>query len=207
MPRLYFIRHAKSEANEQGILASRLDYPLSRRGFLQASEIAEVFCNSFSIDRIIVSPLKRARQTSAFFEKRTGIQGEVRAELTEQHLGKYSGMSYSDIKLEKDYEHDRAARWDWVPEGGGESYAMLVQRINPLLKELSKINDNSHILLVTHAVTLRLIRAILEATLPEYPLSIPRNAEIWEVNFTKLGKHHDILIQLLVSDSETSSRI
>ncbi len=192
MPELFFIRHAESKANEQGILAGRLDFPLSDRGLKQAEETAEKFCSIFEIDRILGSPLLRARQTARAFEKCTGIQAEIKGELAEQHLGRYSGMSYKEIEEEEGYAHDRSARWDWIPEGGGESYSMIARRIEPLLEELSGIGEKSRILLVTHAVTLRIFRGALEATLPIYPLTIPANAEIWEVPFIKLGMVHEI---------------
>lgn len=192
MPELFFIRHAESKANEQDILAGRLNFPLSERGLKQAKETSEKFCSTFKIDRILVSPLLRARQTAEFFEKCTGLQAEVKEELTEQNIGIYSGMSYKEINGAEGYVHDRSARWNWIPEGGGESYYMIARRIEPLLKELSVIGYKSRILLVTHAVTLRIFRGILEATLPKYPLTIPANAEVWEVSFSKLGMAHHI---------------
>ncbi len=47
-------------------------------------------------------------------------------------------------------------------------------------------------LLVTHAVTLRMIMATLEQTLPDYPHEIAKNGEIWKLRFTGIGKIHQV---------------
>ena len=63
-------------------------------------------------------------------------------------------MSYEEIEKEEGCIHDRSSRWNWIPEGGGESYSMIAKRIEPLLEELSMDEVKSPILLVTHAVAL-----------------------------------------------------
>jgi broad specificity phosphatase PhoE len=87
--------------------------------------------------------------------------------------------------------HDRSKRWRWIPEGGGESYEMIANRLVPFFQSLESLEGDS-ILFVTHAVTLRLIKATLEQTLPDYPLNIAKNGEIWKVEFTGLGNIHEI---------------
>ena len=66
---IYIIRHAESEANQQEILASQLDYPLSSKGIDDASQIAAQFRQTIAdkLDGIYSSPLKRAVQTAKPF--------------------------------------------------------------------------------------------------------------------------------------------
>ena len=59
---------------------------------------------------------------------------------------------------------------------------------------------DKHILIVTHAVVFRLLRAALENSLPIYPKDFPNNGEIWKVRFQGLGFHHDIE-SILLGDS------
>ena len=191
MGQLYLIRHAQSEANKQRIMASRLPFPLTAEGIADAELIAEELGEKVSIDRIISSPLIRATQTAEAFAKRFGLDVEEDERISEQNLGRYSGMSYDQVKEEKQYETVTAKRWDWVPEGGGESYGMIAERVKSFFSEMDP-GSKEAVLIVTHAVTFRLIRAVLEDSLPLYPNGFPNNGEIWKVDFKGLGKKHGI---------------
>jgi broad specificity phosphatase PhoE len=187
----YFIRHAESQANDKKILAGHLDFPLSIQGKKDIENIAGEFFKKVKIDMIISSPLKRALETASAFSKLYGLMIEKDDKLIEQNLGIYSGMSYDEIETEEGYEHDRTKRWNWVPEKG-ESYKMVADRVRPFFENILSVSENLNILVVTHAVTLRLIRGILENTLPLYPENIAQNGEIWKVDFKGIGKFHKI---------------
>ena len=189
MKTIYFIRHAQSEANARDVLASRQPFPLSAKGRADAAAIAAEFKAIAGLDRIICSPLPRAQQTAAPFGETFGLDVEMDERLTEQELGVFSGMTYAELDEHADYMHKRTKRWKWVPRGGGESYEMIAQRLDPFFREVESLLGE-RILFVTHAVTMRLIRAHLEQTLPEYPVELARNGEIWKTQFTKLGDPH-----------------
>ncbi len=191
MKTIYFIRHAQSEANLQDILASRQDYPLSVKGRQDAEAIAVAFSQIAVLDRVISSPLSRAQQTAAPIAAQFGLEVETDERLTEQELGVFAGMSYAELELRSDYMHERSKRWSWVPAGCGESYDMIAQRLVPFFKDLETL-EGTNVLFVTHAVTMRLIRATLEQTLPDYPREIARNGEIWKTTFSKLGEAHRV---------------
>lgn len=203
--KFYFMRHCQSSANEEGVLASQLDYPLSELGHRQAELIAERFYEAAgggAVTRIICSPLLRARETAAPFENRYRVNAESNHLLIEQHLGRYSGLSSEQLKYEPGYEHNRLNRWNWVPDGGGESYRMVAKRV----KEFFLQEHAPGTLCVTHAVTMRMMYAVLSATLPAYPNWIPDNGEVWEVEFTGLGVEHEITVHKLGKELITHSR-
>lgn len=189
MKTIYFIRHAQSEANEKDILASRQDFPLTEKGRRDAEAIAVELKEIASLDRIVCSPLLRAQQTATPIAKAFGLEVETDERITEQELGVYAGLTYAELDERDDYMHDRTKRWTWVPDGGGESYEMIARRLEPFFQSLETFEGDS-ILFVTHAVTLRLIKATLEQTLPEYPREIAKNGEIWKINFTGFGDTH-----------------
>jgi broad specificity phosphatase PhoE len=204
MKQLFIVRHTESEANKKNILASQIDFPLSDTGTQQAVKIADAFFHLFSVDRIISSPLLRAYQTATYFaQKDQQIAIEKNTTLIEQNLGIFSGMAYAELETRDDYCHDRSQRWNWIPEGGGESYRMVAKRAASFFTEIEKEHRSQSILIVTHAVTMRLIRAILEATLPIYPDEIPANGEIWEVHFRGSGFRHNIKSHLLANIAHT----
>jgi len=190
MPTLFFMRHAESAANRERILASQTDVSLTPEGMQGAYDIARDFLKDFSLDSIFVSPQLRACQTASPFEKMSGKKAEIDKALSEQHLGRFTGMSYDDVKLDTAYEKDVTKRWNWIPEGGGESYKMLSERISPFFNKFDSTDERSKIFIVTHAVTLRIVKALLEVTLPVYPEKIANNGEIWKVDFKGLGYKH-----------------
>ncbi|MBN2627119.1 MAG: histidine phosphatase family protein [Spirochaetales bacterium] len=208
--KLYFMRHGESEANSLDILASRKDFALTERGKKDAEEISREFPDRVGpLTGIISSPLKRARQTAEPFCRLTRREAEIIEAVTEQELGDFAGMTYAEIENAPGYETDRTKRWEWVPRGGGESYAMIAERIKPFFKDMEERNlkDSSQALLVvTHAVTLRLIRAFLEKTLPHYPREIAHNGEIWEVDYDKAESRYDLKIHLLGEAARRNSR-
>ncbi len=192
MPMLFFMRHAESVANRKRILASQTDVSLTPEGMQGAYDIARDFLKDFTLDSIIVSPQLRACQTASPFEQMSGKKAEIDKALAEQHLGRFTGMSYDDVKMDPAYEKDVKNRWNWIPEGGGESYKMLASRIIPFFNRFDRADKRSNIFIVTHAVTLRIIKALLEDTLPVYPEKIANNGEIWQVEYRALGSKHII---------------
>ena len=137
------------------------------------------------------------RQTAEPFSRHTGLVPAVDPALAEQHLGRFSGMTYREAQEDPAYESDVRKRWLWQPDGGGESYADVAERVKGFFKKMETAvpagnEDHSGFLIVTHAVTMRLIRGLLEDTLPDYPVPIANIGEIWKVDFESTGKIHRI---------------
>ena len=196
MVKLFFMRHCESLANTQNILASRIDFPLSEKGTADAKQIAGAFTRGFTIKRIISSPLIRAVKTALPFSELLKVPIETDERLVEQNLGFFSGKTYEQVDNHPEYQHDKTKRWDWIPLGNGESYRMIADRLYPFFKEF-EYSASEPTLVVTHAVTMRLIRAILEGTLPRYPDTLAKNGEIWEVNFMGTEKKHEVIVHFL----------
>jgi len=191
MTTLFLIRHAESVANAANLLAGRKDFPLTATGKRDAAALAEDFASSRTVDAIWCSPLLRAQQTAAPFLLACDAALRLDDRLQEQDLGRFSGLSYPEVEADPAYCRQRNARWDWVPDGGGESYRMIADRVQSFLQELREhcaSEQLQQVLLVTHAVTLRLFRACLENTLPQYPEAIAGNGEVWSALLTPRGE-------------------
>lgn len=184
--RLFVMRHCESEANRLDILAARQDYPLSKRGAKEAEKIAARFLAEHSIDRIISSPLSRARQTVEPFASATGVAVESDGALLEHDLGVFTGLAKQRIAERGDYPTEKAGRWHWRPEGG-ETYEEIYDRVVAFLFTKVIAGPGESILISSHAVTMRMIRAFLENTAPLYPEQIAENGEIWEFLFDGVG--------------------
>jgi broad specificity phosphatase PhoE len=190
MTTLFLIRHAESIANARNLLAGRMDFALSETGKRDAAALAADFAESRRLDAIWCSPLLRAQQTAAPFLSACDAPLRLDDRLQEQHMGRFSGLSYPEVERDPGYCNDRLARWDWIPEGGGESYRMIAERVQSFLADLweqCRLENFEHVLVVTHAVTLRLFRACLEGTLPKYPEKIAANGEVWSAQLPAAG--------------------
>lgn len=190
MTTLYLIRHAESVANASNLLAGQKDFPLSPQGKTDANTLAANFSAHYQIDAIWCSPLLRAQQTAAPFVSACDVGLRFDARIIEQHMGRFSGMSYAQAEADPGYCQDRGARWNWEPEGEGESYKMIAERVHAFLgflRGLPESTANVRFLIVTHAVTLRLFRACLEGTLPHYPEKIAGNGEMWTAELSADG--------------------
>lgn len=189
--RLYVMRHCESEANRLDILAARADYPLSDRGKAQAEVIARQFLREHRIDRIISSPLSRARQSAEPFSVASGVPIESDEALLEHELGVFTGLSKKEIASRGDYPKEKRGRWRWRPEGG-ETYEEIYERVVAFLLTRVLGGPGESVLLTSHAITMRMIRAFLENSAPLYPEQIAENGEIWEIPFDGVGNPHPV---------------
>ena len=95
--RVFLIRHGETNSNVKGIIQGQLDTPLNSFGRLQANATADRF-STIKIDRIITSPLQRARHTAeAIASKQAGVakvQVEQDDRIQERGFGTLEGKSH-----------------------------------------------------------------------------------------------------------------
>lgn len=152
--KLIIIRHGESEADILKVLEGRADYPLTERGRNQAISASKWICNHEEIDRIISSPLKRAKETAEIIGKQMNLKVEFNDMLMEWDNGLLAGLS-----------RDEADRLYPIPEGGkkphheianSESLINFRGRAESFLSHL-KEEANDDVLLVTHGGMINMI--------------------------------------------------
>src|SRR5208282_1576066 len=82
---LFVVRHGETEANEEGIDAGPLDYPLTKRGVKGASFIAKAL-SKFKVDAVYSSPVFRAVETAKILARPHRLSVRTLDELTEAKL-------------------------------------------------------------------------------------------------------------------------
>lgn len=87
---LVLVRHGRTAANATHRLQGRLDLPLDAVGAAQVAELAKWVG---PVDRVVSSPLLRARQTAAAF----AAAYEVDERWTELDYGTLDGMLLTDV--------------------------------------------------------------------------------------------------------------
>jgi broad specificity phosphatase PhoE len=139
---LVLVRHGRTEANAGRRLQGLLDLPLDDVGFAQAADVASWLGTP---DRVISSPLLRARQTAEAFN----MPYEVDERWVELDYGSLDGVPVADVA------DDVWARWRVDPNyraGGGESMTEMSDRVISAAKEVLA-DANRHIVVVTSHVS------------------------------------------------------
>lgn len=138
--KLVVVRHGRTEANATGRLLGRLDVPLDDVGRRQARALAAAVG---PVDRVLSSPLARARQTAGAF----GLDVEIDERLIELDYGDYDGVPMGEVPP------SAWAAWradiDFAPPGG-ESLAVLGRRVRDALDELSRSDAGETVVVVSH---------------------------------------------------------
>lgn len=157
---LYIVRHGRTESNASGLLLGRADPPLDAFGRWQADRAATWLspAKGVSLDRIISSPLARARETADALAQRSpaGIEVALDDRFIELDYGEWDQKPIGDI---------RPAQWrawqadvDFAPPGG-ESLAELHQRVVGALDELVEEARSGHVAIVSHVSPIKSIVA------------------------------------------------
>jgi len=143
------LRHAHSVANKAGILAGQLEgIGLSKDGIAQVNKLTSSFEN-LKIDRIISSPMQRCLETVEGIARSKRKRISIDKRLIEMNYGSWSGKKLSKLSRMKEWKviqtKPSAFRF---PQG--ESFKELEERIESLLKDLSRKYPKETILIITH---------------------------------------------------------
>ena len=147
--RLIFLRHGETAYNAENRLQGQLDIPLNARGREQARSVGRTLQARIGaeIERLeaagafIASPLVRARETMEIARDAISLApGRYHPDsaLKEISFGAWEGLTWPEIEA-RDPGGVRARRkdkWNFAPSGG-ESYAMLAERLRPWLEGLT----------------------------------------------------------------------
>src|SRR5258706_464853 len=134
------VRHGRTAANAAQKLQGRLDLPLDEVGKAQVAGVAEWLSRP---DRLISSPLLRARQTADAF----AVPYEIDDRWTELDYGSLDGVPVTEVG------DDVWARWRVDPDyqaGGGESLAEMRERVIVAAEELLADAADQAIVVTTH---------------------------------------------------------
>ena len=145
-PTIYFIRHGETDWNLEGRLQGQKDIPLNDVGRVQAEEAGrhlQGLAPHVEDLAYIASPMTRTRETMEILRATLGLHPEsyrLDERLVELTFGVWEGMTWKEVRkaepaLAALREQDK---WHYAPPGGGESYAMLVERIRPFLDDITR---------------------------------------------------------------------
>ncbi|PVE26221.1 histidine phosphatase family protein [Microvirga sp. KLBC 81] len=145
-PTIYFIRHGETDWNLEGRLQGQKDIPLNDLGRVQAEEAGrrlKDIAPHYEDLAYVASPMRRTRETMELLRAAIGLHPQsyrLDERLVELTFGSWEGMTWKEVRRAEPQlaalrERDK---WNYVPPGGGESYAMLKDRIGPVLDDLTR---------------------------------------------------------------------
>ncbi len=149
-PRLFAVRHGKTEWSENGRHTSRTDLPLLPAGVQRAKGLARTISPD-DFELVLCSPLLRARQTAelaGFAIERT----EICDDLHEWDYGDYEGLTSPQI-------HEQDPDWSLWTDGapGGESPAQVAARADRVIERAIKARGD--VIAFAHGHILRVLGA------------------------------------------------
>ena len=142
---LYLVRHGRTEANANGRLQGRIDFPIDEVGRAQAAAVTSVVP---TVTRVICSPSLRARQTAEVF----GVEPELDDRWLEMDYGDFDGVPMADVP------RDMWAEWITNPNfrpPGGESLQEMGDRVFAACDDLLEAARATDIVVVSHATPIK----------------------------------------------------
>ena len=146
---LTLLRHTTPN-HHQGLCYGRLDLDLAD-SFLVEARIALAALGKMTA--IYSSPLSRCMRLAEFIAERHGLSVMEEPRLIEMDFGQWEGLPWSDLPREEldawaeDFMHARPH--------GGESVAMLRERVLSAFDDISKARPLDAVLCVTHSGVIR----------------------------------------------------
>ena len=177
-PTLYFVRHGETDWNTEARLQGQRDVPLNAIGRVQAEEAGarlRALAPSFAELDYVASPLVRARDTMERLRTTLGLPGEtyrIDDRLKELSFGSWEGLTWREVRAREANQARARSRdkWSFVPPDG-ESYAMLAERVAPVLEDLTR-----DAVIVSHG---GVARALLHL-LGRVPTHVAPGVDIWQ---------------------------
>ena len=164
MTTILMVRHGESEANRQGVFAGNFDADLQNRGVKQAEKTAEFIANTYKVDKIYASDLKRAFRTGKAIGDRLGMEVVPDRRLREISAGEWEGKTFNELE-----EQFKESYYIWRTDvgnakcPGGESTRDLGARILAALTEIAEANEGKTVVVATHATPVRVMQVHTQA--------------------------------------------
>lgn len=155
---IYLVRHGQSVANVGSIFDAQ-DTPINEEGLLQANHLAKRI-KEVVFEKLLASPLPRARDTAQAITRETGIGAEYLEELAEaRNPSSIEGKPYEDLEASAMWHAWQASLWNEGPKvENGEDYSEIIARADYLLRSFFARAEKS-IVAVSHGFLIRTIIA------------------------------------------------
>jgi probable phosphoglycerate mutase len=165
------LRHGETPLSAERRFAGRGDIPLTETGKLQAKAAAQRLAARGGIQRIVTSPLRRARLTAEAVAAATGAPVQVDEGWIEADFGEWEGLSYAEAMERWPGEVTAWMNDTSVAPPGGESFAVAGRRVLAALDRLLDRSEPGRVVVVSHVTP---IKTVLRHALLAPPVALRR---------------------------------
>lgn len=155
--RLFAVRHGETESSRARRFTGSRDVPLSDAGRRQAERLAEALAGTPPA-AVYASPLERARATAEAIAKPHRLEVRIVEAFREMGFGDWEGLTREEAAARSPAEW---TLWRDSPErfarAGAERLADVADRVAAGLEALRAAHADETIVLVAHAIVLRLM--------------------------------------------------
>jgi broad specificity phosphatase PhoE len=155
--KLFAVRHGETDSARERRFTGGRDVPLSPLGRRQAEAVGRALAGVF-VDAVYASPAARARASAEAIAAPHKLAVRVAPPFREMSFGQWEGLTRAEVAVRdpEAFEVWRATPSRVVPPGG-EALEAVVARVEPALTALLQEHAGQTVVLVSHAVVLRLI--------------------------------------------------
>lgn len=154
----YLVRHGLTDWNNEKRFQGHRDIPMNEEGIRQINELADKIADSGIVfDRLISSPLNRARTSAEIIAMKSGFAGEIIIDddMIERDCGALEGEVWNpDLKLDD-------------PKYAMETIPALCERAKRALDKYS-FSEDEKIMIVSHGAILTAVRCALSDNTIDY---------------------------------------
>ncbi|MCQ4924509.1 histidine phosphatase family protein [Tissierella carlieri] len=172
--KIYITRHGETKWNKEGRMQGWQNSDLIENGVKGAKKLGYRL-RDIDFDCIYCSPLGRAVATAEHIRQDKDTEIILVDSLREMGFGKWEGMGHDTIKELYPTEHfnfwNRPHLYSPIE---GESFEELFERVKGVLNQIISNSSLENVLIVSHAVVIKAIYAIIR----KYPLE-----ELWTPPF------------------------
>jgi len=169
---LTIIRHGQSGGDVENRIegTGTYDPPLTELGRRQAQSLAQWLCEDrYQFDRLLSSPVLRARQVAEIIAGELGLRPEFYQELREIETGAVCGLTPQQAKQVRPEPAGGWRVYDRFPEG--ECALDLYRRVSEFYLRLLDASRGHRLCLVTHGGTITMLLNVIYGL----PLNHPRS--------------------------------
>ncbi|RIH82348.1 Adenosylcobalamin/alpha-ribazole phosphatase [Meiothermus luteus] len=177
--RLTLLRHGRSLADDLQVHEGRYDAPLTEQGLAQARARLEAFrAQNLCFDRVISSPLQRARAVAEVMSQGLGVPLELDPDWMEQDNGAIAGLSFEEgaRRFPESFRNPYEKPFGGTGESEWETYSRAARAVQNLVNR-----GAGSYLVVAHGKILNCALRVIMGIPPS-----PKEQGIW-FSFADLG--------------------
>ncbi|MGE6221997.1 histidine phosphatase family protein [Aeromonas media] len=150
---LVVIRHGETRANAEGRYLGALDMGLNETGWAQVDALAQALSKGAPFQRLLTSPLLRARQSADLISGALALPSRVVPAFRERHVGVFEGLTQAEARSRYPdlWARNITRRWAEGPPDG-ESLDAVIARVSSGLIMLADQAQGERVLLVAKVV-------------------------------------------------------